>query len=118
MAYDEARSEERMIEEFKLACRHGDANSAAVFGPSVTDWDAPIRALGGAPPKRVQTLSEAMNESLGYRDGPSRDELMQLLLDLANRPPATGMLALQAQALRLIDSMAGTFAAHNAGWDV
>lgn len=105
----QARDEIANAEDFKTACRKGDANALPSFAPMVTDWTSvkPPVVAGQVMPKRVPTLSEVMAESLDYGDGPSMTEAMQLILNAAN-----GM-DVQAQAQGLIDRMASTWAKFN-----
>jgi len=94
---------------FMQACRKGDSNALADFAPMVRDWTFKVSSIDKAP-KRVQTLTEVLTEALDYQTGPSMEELMQLLLnvafneDLVNQP---------AQARSLLTRMASTWAAQN-----
>lgn len=82
----QAAAERLMAIEFMAACGKCDANALADFVPTVTDWDL-IRAypvaIGDMKPQRRQTLTEVMQDSLDYRNGPALSELMQLLLNVA-----------------------------------
>lgn len=105
-------AERAAIEDFTEACRRGDANALANFAPMVTDWHlAKLPHPVGAPaPKRAQTLSEVMVESLDYGDGPSMTEAMQLLLNAAYGSSDTH---LSEMARGLIKRMAQTHAKHS-----
>lgn len=95
--------------DFMKACGKCDANALAGFAPMVRDWTQKCISIDKAP-KRVQTLTEVMQESLDYQNGPSMTEAMQLLLnvafnaDIVNQP---------AQARALLGRMASTWAAQN-----
>jgi hypothetical protein len=95
--------------DFIKTCAKRDANALADFAPMVRDWTFKVASIDKAP-KRVQTLTEVMQESLDYPSGPSMTELMQLLLnvafneDLVNQP---------TQARALLSSMASTWASQN-----
>ena len=74
------------IERFMSACQKADANAIASFAPKVIDWKAANAAphlVGANMPKRMQTLAEVLQDSLGNGSGPNATQLMQLVLNLA-----------------------------------
>jgi hypothetical protein len=105
----QAKAERQAGDAFMAECGRCDANALADFAPMVRDWTFKVASIDKAP-KRVQTLAEVMQESLDYPSGPCMEELMQLLLnvaygcEVANAP---------AQARRLIERMASTWASQN-----
>jgi hypothetical protein len=105
----QAKAERDADDAFMAACGRCDANALADFAPMVRDWTFKVASIDKAP-KRVQTLTEVMQESLDYPSGPCMEELMQLLLnvafnrDLVNQP---------ARARDLVARMAGTWASQN-----
>lgn len=105
----QAKAEREADQAFMDACAAGDANAIATFAPMVRDWTLKVASIDKAP-KRMQTLTEVMLESLDYKSGPAMEELMQLLLNVAY---GTDPEAAQDQAKRLIERMATTWAAHN-----
>ena len=110
----QAQAEHDMAQAFQAACQRRDANALASFAPMTTDWDAVQRqphAFGTPTPKRRQTLTEVMEEALEYRKGPSKTELMQLLLNVAY---GADLADAPAQARYLIQRMAHSFAGQNA----
>lgn len=111
----QSKAESDMANDFLAACRKCDANAMADFAPMVNDWDASTRqprAAGTPMPKKFQTLAEVLEESLDYGSGPSKAELMQLLLNVAY---SADVVNAPAQARALIERMAGTFATNNTG---
>jgi hypothetical protein len=97
--------------EFTNACKRMDANALAPWAPMATDWNAP-RALGAAPvAKRMQTLKECMEFSLDLGNGPSMNEVMQLVLVLAYSADAHANQA--ARARDLLQRMANKWASYN-----
>ena len=110
-AADEAqnKAEREADAAFMAACGRCDANALADFAPMVRDWTQKCISIDKAP-KRVQTLSEVMQESLDYVNGPSMTEAMQLLLNVAY---GSDLVSAQDQARRLIERMATTWAAQN-----
>jgi hypothetical protein len=113
----EAAYAEREIRTgFDKAVTVGDANALCTWAPYTTDWQAINRlpleqrtAEKRAAAKRAQTMAECMVESLDYGDGPSMVEAMQLVLNAARCTDD----ALSAQARRLLERMAESFAARN-----
>lgn len=111
----QAKAERDMADDFLAACRKCDANALAAFAPMVNDWDAATRqprAAVAPMPKRVQTLAEVLEESLDYGSGPSKTELMQLLLNVAY---SADLVNAPTQARALLSRMADTFATNNVG---
>jgi hypothetical protein len=106
----QAKAEWEADRAFTAACAAGDANAIATFAPMVRDFTAPVSPVGAYVPKRVQLLTEVMQESLDYPSGPSMTEAMQLLLNVAY---GTDPVAVQDQAKRLIERMATTWASQN-----
>ena len=99
--------------DFLRVCNKCDANALADFAPMVNDWDASKRqprAVGAPMPKRVPTIAEVLEDSLDYGKGPSKTELMQLLLNVAFGPD---LLTAQAQSMELLGRMAATWAKYN-----
>jgi hypothetical protein len=99
-----------MEEDFRQACKKGDANALCDWAPMTTDWDAvkrmPIDQKAATTlPKRMQVLHEVLTEALDFQKGPTRSELMQLLLNTAN-----GSAAAQQQARQLLTRMGAEFA--------
>jgi hypothetical protein len=94
---------------FLWACTHLDASAPAPWAPTVGDYSTPWRE--GAPqPQRIPALHEVLTDSLDYTTGPQMAELMQLLLNVAHGDAA----AAPAQARKLLDRMARTWANYNA----
>lgn len=97
-----------MEEDFRQACKRGDANALCDWAPFTTDWDAvkrlPVDAVESLP-KRAQTLAEVLHESADMTGGPSLTELMQLLLNTAS-----GLPAAQDQARKLLQRMGAVYA--------
>lgn len=114
-AISQDREHAAMQAAFMRACRKADANALADFAPTVNDWDAAKRhpRPAGAPmPQRVQALAEVLEEALDYASGPSKTELMQLLLNVAH---SADVVNAPMQARALLERMADTFATNNAG---
>ena len=105
----QAKAEREADDAFMAACGRCDANALALFAPMVRDWTFKVASVDKAP-KRVQTLTEVMQESLDYPSGPSMTEAMQLLLNVAY---GADLVNAPAQARRLIERMASTWAAQN-----
>lgn len=105
-------AERAVIEDFTEACRRGDANALASFAPMVTDWHLAKlpHPVGDPVPKRAQTLSEVMVESLDYAGGPDMSEAMQLILNAAYGSSDTH---LSEMARGLVKRMAQTHAKHS-----
>lgn len=106
----QAKAERDADREFTAACEKLDANALAGFAPMVRDFTASVASVSGLVPKRVQTLAEVMQEALDYPKGPSMTEAMQLLLNVAY---GVDLEDAQAQARRLIERMAETWARQN-----
>lgn len=106
----QAKAERLADAAFMAACGGCDANAIATFAPMVRDFTAPVSSVGAHTPKRVQLLTEVMQEALDYPRGPSMTEAMQLLLNVAY---GTDPEAAQYQARRLIERMAETWASQN-----
>ena len=106
----QAKAEREADDAFMAACGRCDANALADFAPMVRDFTASVSPVSAYVPKRVQLLTEVMQESLDYPNGPSMTEAMQLLLNVAY---GTDLQAQQDQAKRLIERMATTWASQN-----
>ncbi len=103
------RAEAAYVVDFMKACQRLDANATAWFAPMVVDWD--VMQPGPHPaamlmPRRLQTLSEVLADSLTCERGPGMAAVMQLLLnvafgaDLVNQPRrARELLAEMANAI-------------------
>jgi len=112
--YSAERTERQLYDDFQKSVDGGDANALCAWAPRITDW-AVARATpidqrkATSLPKRAQTLAECMAESLDCGDGPSMAEAMQLIVNVA-----TGCdESTTAQARRLLERMAESFARHN-----
>ena len=111
---ESAYAEREIRTGFGKAVELGDANALCPWAGTVTDWDAARKlptdqkALGNLP-KRAQTFTECMSESLDYSDGPSMTEAMQLILNAARCSDD----ALSEQARRLLENMGESFSYHN-----
>jgi hypothetical protein len=113
---DAAYAERELTDAFMRSADAGDANALCTWAPRTTDWQAINRlpleqrtAETRAAAKRAQTMAECMVESMGYGDGPSMVEAMQLVLNAARCTDD----ALSAQARRLLERMGEAFAARN-----
>jgi hypothetical protein len=93
--------------DFLAACRKCDSNALARFAPMVNDYQSAFVPM----PKRMQTMTEVLEESLDY-DGPTTSEVMQLLLNVAY---GTDVVNAPEQARDLLNRMAATFAKFNVG---
>jgi hypothetical protein len=111
----EAQRNEREIRDgFAMSAGKADANALCTWAPMVTDWDAAKRMpidqrTAQHLPKRAQTLTEIMAESLDYSDGPTMVEAMQLILNATRSTDAD----LAQQAANLVDRMGAAFARMN-----
>lgn len=107
------RAEVLAAEAFMAAARQCDANMLCAWAGMVTDWANTPRPfdVSKPAPKRFQTMTEVLAESLDYTDGPDMSEAMQLLMnvaygnDLVNQP---------AMARALLRRMAAAWATTNA----
>ena len=114
--YSTERTERQLYDDFQKSVDGGDANALCAWAPRVVDWNAinrlPIEQRTPqtrAAARRAPTLAECMAESLDYGDGPSMTEAMQLIVNVA-----TGCdESTTAQARRLLERMADSFARHN-----
>ncbi len=103
--------------EFLAACGKGDAGALADFAPMVTDWAKVKRPFvaDGKPilPKRRQTLAEVLQEIVEaeFETGPNRQQLCQLVLNVANATLSPQQLQQQAKAL--LEAAAFEFAKQN-----
>ena len=111
---ESAYAEREMRTGFAKAVEVGDANALCQWAGSVTDWDAakrmPIDQKSATNlPKRAQTMTELMVESLDYGDGPSMVEAMHLIL-AATKSSDTDLAVLAGD---LVERMGASFALHN-----
>jgi hypothetical protein len=94
-----------MASMFRESAQRADANALVQWAPMVTDWERarrrPVDPTADQP-KRYQTLSEVMAESLDFDHGPSETELMQLLLNVAH---GSNLATAPAQARDLLRRM-------------
>lgn len=116
---EQEAEEERLSDSFLAAARVGNQNALASWGPLVTDWALALKRAEDDPePQRFQTFGEAMTETISYEgdgDGATtKQQLFQLLLDLANKPDLT-IEQVRGRAQRLISRMASTYATNNTG---
>ena len=113
-AIAEAEAAQNLRTEFAKAADAGDANALCSWAPHTTDWHSvkrmPIDQLTTARlPKRAQTLTELMIESLAYGDGPSMVEAMHLIL-AATKSSDTDLALLAGD---LVERMGASFALQN-----
>lgn len=111
---ESAQAERELRAQFAKAADVGDANALCRWAPSVTDWDAAKRMpidqrTTVSLPKRAQTMTELMTESLDYGDGPTMVEAMHLIL-AATKSSDTDLALLAGD---LVERMGASFALHN-----
>jgi len=102
-------------QSFMDACRKADANELVTWAPKTTDWEtvrASLHSVGTDMPKRLQTLTEVMQESLDYPSGPNMSEIMQLVLNVAY---GRDVVNAPEQARNLLERMANTWARFDVG---
>ena len=97
-------AEQAMADEFVELAMKADANAFAEFAPLIRDHD---RAG-----KRKQTMAEVLHDALGFANGPSITEAMQLILNAAygNLSPEV----VKAQARDLVERAGKAHARVNA----
>ena len=105
----QAKAEAQAADDFLSACRKGDANALATFAPMVKDYETArrLQCATADVPKRYETLTEVLQESLDYTNGPCMTELMQLLLNVAY---GSDVVNAPAQARSLLQRMADKWA--------
>jgi hypothetical protein len=111
-----ADARECCANEFLAACSKGDAGALADFAPMTTDWAKVKRPVvaDAILPKRRQTLAEVLHAIVEweFETGPNRQQLYQLLLNVASGKLPPEQLKKQAQTL--LESAAFEFARQNA----
>ena len=109
-----AEAEHALRANFAKAADVGDANALCSWAPFTTDWHSikrmPIdQRTTVSLPRRAQTMTELMVESLDYGDGPSMVEAMHLIL-AATKSSDTDLALLAGD---LVERMGASFALHN-----
>jgi hypothetical protein len=109
-----AHRENEIRAGFAMAAGKADANALCDWAKQVTDWELAQRMpidqrTVERLPKRMQTMTEVMYESLDYSTGPSITEAMQLILNACRSTDAE----LAQQAANLVDRMGAAFARMN-----
>lgn len=108
----QGRAEELAADAFIAAARHCDANRLCAWAGLVTDWErtrGPILNSTTAV-KRMQTMTEIVQEGLDYPNGPDISEVVQLLLNVAY---GTDLVNQPRIARELMRRIAATWAEHN-----
>ena len=95
-----------MRDLFYSAAMRGDLKAKAKWAPMVRDYSAGP-GVDGEYPRRHQTTSELMFESLDYVGGPSIDDVLQIISAAAMGQDV------QEQSKELIKRMAETWADRN-----
>ena len=101
-----ARTHKELRGLFFLAAMRGDLKAKAKWAPMVRDYSAGP-GVDGEYPRRHQTTSELMFESLDYVGGPSIDDVLQIISAAAMGQDV------QEQSKELIKRMAETWADRN-----
>lgn len=102
-AYDEAREARAMYleNEFMDAAALGDLNVQADWAPLTSDWD------GNRAVKRISTVGEAIAGTLDFRDGPTTEDVLDLLIRTAFGKSC------EFEAYQMVERMARQFVKHN-----